>query len=169
MDQLRRIVRALRSSHRAAAHLNLTGAQLYVINVIGEANRPLSVNEVAQRTETDQSTVSVVTNRLVERGLLKRERSEDDSRRVELSLTASGRTLQKKAPVTVAQQRLTATLQELSSPDSDQLLRLLTKIVAGMQIGEERPGMLFDEPSPGVPSTPVRRSRSAGARTAKKR
>jgi len=44
-----------------------------------------------------------------------------------------------------------------------------TKIVAGMQIGEERPGMLFDEPSPGVPSTPVRRSRSAGARTAKKR
>jgi len=152
MDQLRRIVRALRSSHRAAAHLNLTGAQLYVINVIGEANRPLSVNEVAQRTETDQSTVSVVTNR-----------------RVELSLTASGRTLQKKAPVTLAQQRLTATLQELSSPDSDQLLRLLTKIVAGMQIGEERPGMLFDEPSPGVPSTPVRRSRSAGARTAKKR
>ena len=152
MDQFRRIVRALRSSHRAAAHLNLTGAQLYVINVIGEANRPLSVNEVAQRTETDQSTVSVVTNR-----------------RVELSLTASGRTLQKKAPVTVSQQRLTATLQELSSPDSDQLLRLLTKIVAGMQIGEERPGMLFDEPSPGVPSTPVRRSRSAGARTAKKR
>ena len=57
MDQFRRIVRALRSSHRAAAHLNLTGAQLYVINVIGEANRPLSVNEVAQRTETDQSTV----------------------------------------------------------------------------------------------------------------
>ncbi len=112
MDQFRRIVRALRSSHRAAAHLNLTGAQLYVINVIGEANRPLSVNEVAQRTETDQSTVSVVTNR-----------------RVELSLTASGRTLQKKAPVTVAQQRLTATLQELSSRDSDELLRVLTKIV----------------------------------------
>lgn len=169
MNHFRRIVRALRSSHRAAAHLNLTGAQLFVINVIGEAKRPLSVNEVAQRTETDQSTVSVVTNRLVERGLLKRERNADDSRRVELSLTASGRTLQKKAPVTVAQQRMTAALQELSSGDCDELLRILTKLVAGMQIGEEHPGMMFDDQGPDTPPTRVRRPKSAGARSSTKR
>lgn len=147
MDHFRRIVRALRSSHRAAGHLNLTGAQLFVINVIGEAGRPLGVNEVAQRTETDQSTVSVVTNRLVERGLLKRERSSDDSRRVELSLTPSGRALQKKAPVTVAQQRMTAALQSLSPHDAAELLRLLGLVVNGMQIGQEPVGMLFDDPN----------------------
>lgn len=147
MNHFRRIVRALRSSHRAAGHLNLTGAQLFVINVIGEARGPLSVNEVAKRTGTDQSTVSVVTNRLVERGLLKRERSSADSRRVELSLTASGRALQKKAPVTVAQQRMTTALQELSSQDAAELLRLLEKIVTSMNIGGERAGMMFDDAS----------------------
>ena len=55
MDDLRRIVRALRSSHRAAGYLTLTGAQLFVIKVLGEAGRPLSVNELAEATETTQS------------------------------------------------------------------------------------------------------------------
>ena len=154
MNHFRRIVRALRSSHRAAGHLNLTGAQLFVINVIGEAGGgPLSVNDVAKRTETDQSTVSVVTNRLVERGLLKRERSSDDSRRVELSLTADGRALQKKAPATVAQQRLTAALQDLSTSDAAELMRLLEQIVNSMQIGQEPAQMMFDDnlPAPSVP------------------
>lgn len=144
-DHFRRIVRALRSSHRAAAHFNLTGAQLFVINVIGEAGGPLSVNEVAQRTETDQSTVSVVTNRLVERGLLKRERSAEDSRRVELSLTAAGRALQKKAPATVAQQRLKAALEALSGTDSAELVRLLDLLIDGMQLGGEPAEMMFDD------------------------
>ena len=158
MNHFRRIVQALRSSHRAAGHLSLTGAQLFVINVIGEARGPLGVNEVAQRTGTDQSTVSVVTNRLVERGLLKRERSREDSRRVDLSLTASGRALQRKAPVTVAQQRMTAALQELSLHDAAELLRLLEKVVTSMSIGTERPFMMFDDAapeSPAVDTTPV--------------
>lgn len=145
MNHFRRIVRALRSSHRAAGSLNLTGAQLFVINVIGEAGRPLGVNEVAQLTETDPSTVSVVTNRLVERGLLKRERSSDDSRRVELSLTPTGRTLQKKGPATVAQQRMTAALQSLSPDDAAELLRLLTVVVSAMQLSQEPAGMMFDD------------------------
>ena len=145
MNHFRRIVRALRSSHRAAGNLNLTGAQLFVINVIGEAARPLGVGEVAQLTETDQSTVSVVTNRLVERGLLKRERSSDDSRRVELSLTASGRALQKKGPTTVAQQRMTAALQSLSPRDAAELLRLLSLVVNGMEIGQDPADMMFDD------------------------
>lgn len=147
MDQFRRIVRALRSSHRAAGHLNLTGAQLFVVNVIGEAQGPLSVNDVARLTETDQSTVSVVTNRLVERGLLQRERSAADSRRVELSLTAAGRALQKKAPATVAQQRLAAALQALAEGEAADLMRLLDKIVTAMQIGQEPAGMMFDDTS----------------------
>jgi DNA-binding MarR family transcriptional regulator len=172
MNHFRRIVRALRSSHRAAGHLNLTGAQLFVINVIGEAEGPLSVNEVAQRTGTDQSTVSVVTNRLVERGLLKRERSREDSRRVDLSLTASGRALQKKAPVTVAQQRMTAALLELSPRDAAELLRLIEKIVTSMNIGAERAGMMFDDASPESPavdSIPLERIAKRTTRAGRKR
>lgn len=145
MDHIRRIVQALRSSHRAAEHLNLTAAQLFVINVIGEARRPLSVNEVAEQTKTDQSTVSVVTRRLVDRKLLKRERSQADTRRVELSLTSQGRALQKKAPATVAQQHLTSALESLSASDARTLLRLLTRITAEMEISGEPAPMLFEE------------------------
>lgn len=145
MDHLRRIVRALRSSHRAASNLNITGAQLFVINVIGEAGRPLGVGEVAKLTETDQSTVSVVTNRLVERGLLQRDRSAEDSRRVELSLTAAGRALQKKAPTTVAQQRLMDAINKLPSRDAEELARLLDSLIEEMHLGEEPAGMMFDE------------------------
>ncbi len=145
MDHFRRIVRALRSSHRAAAHLDLTGAQLFVINVIGSARRPLSVNEVAERTETDQSTVSVVTARLVDRGLLARERSEDDNRRVELSLTDAGRALRRKAPATVAQQRLKSALETLPPADAEALLRLMDALVAAMHVDGERAQMMFSD------------------------
>ncbi|HEX7420799.1 MAG TPA: hypothetical protein VF505_12990 [Thermoanaerobaculia bacterium] len=84
--------------------------------------------------------------------MLKRQRSRKDSRRVELSLTASGRALQKKAPVTVAQQRMTVAPQELSSRDAAELLRLLEKIVTSMNIGTERAGMMFDDVAPQSPA-----------------
>lgn len=75
MDSFRRIVRALRSSHRAAGDLDLTGAQLFVLATLGTAVGPMGVKELAERTRTDQSTVSVVVGRLVDRGLVKRVRS----------------------------------------------------------------------------------------------
>jgi len=145
MDQIRRIVHALRSSHRVAGHLNLTGAQLFVINVIGAADGPLSVNEVAARTKTDQSTVSVVTTRLVNRRLLKRQRSAEDTRRVELSLTPQGRALYKKAPSTVAQQKLAAAIEGLSASDARALIRLLDRITTKMEISDEPVRMLFED------------------------
>jgi DNA-binding MarR family transcriptional regulator len=148
MDALRRMVRALRSSHRAAGSLNLTGAQLFVISVLAAADGPLSVGEVAVRTQTDQSTVSVVAARLVNRGLLKRERRADDARRVELSLTPRGRALQKRAPSTVAQQRLMRALHELKPREAAQLASMLHFIVEQMGIGDEPPTMLFDEEKP---------------------
>jgi DNA-binding MarR family transcriptional regulator len=147
MDQIRRIVHALRSSHRTAGNLSLTGAQLFVINVIGNADHPLSVNDVAQRTKTDQSTVSVVTTRLVNRRLLKRQRSTKDTRRVELSLTPQGRALYKKAPTTVAQQNLATAIESLSASDAKTLVRLLDRITKEMGIGEDPVRMLFEEPS----------------------
>ncbi len=145
MDNLRRIVRALRSSHRAAGHLTLTGAQLFVVKVLGEASRPLSVNELAEATGTTQSTVSAVTARLVERHLIKSERAVEDGRRAELSLTAGGRALHRKSPSTVAQLRLAEALKDLPLRDAKTLQRLLEVIVVEMGIGGEPAGMMFDD------------------------
>lgn len=145
MDSFRRIVQALRSSHRAASDVDLTGAQLFVLATLARAGRPMGVSELAEETRTDQSTVSVVVGRVVERGLVKRERSEVDTRRVELSLTARGRAVVRKTPATVAQQRLADALARLSRADAATLSRILKKVVGLM--GEERAParMLFDE------------------------
>ena len=145
MDQFRRIVQALRSSHRAAGHLKLTGAQLFVLKVIADAGRPLSIGEIAERTQTDQSTVSVVASRLVDRGYISRKQNPDDTRRAELSLTARGRAIQKKAPATVGQQRLSASVDNLSKRDARALLKYLDRIVNDMQIADAEPEMLFEE------------------------
>lgn len=145
MDAFRRIVQALRSSHRAASDVDLTGAQLFVLSTLARVGRPMGVNELAEETRTDQSTVSVVVGRVVERGLVKRERSAVDTRRVELSLTARGRAVVRKTPATVAQQRLADALARLSRADAAALSRILKKVV-GLMGEEESPArMLFDE------------------------
>jgi DNA-binding MarR family transcriptional regulator len=145
MDSIRRIVHALRSSHRAAGDLDLTGAQLFVLATLGPAEEPMGIKELAEQTRTDQSTVSVVVSRLVDRGLVKRERSSVDTRRVELSLTNRGRGVLRKTPTTVAQRRLAGALAELSSADRAALSRILKRVVAMMGESDAPARMLFDE------------------------
>jgi hypothetical protein len=60
MDCFAKLVQALRSPHRAAEHLHTTGAQLFVLKVIGHSDVPLTIAGVAEQRATDQSTVSVV-------------------------------------------------------------------------------------------------------------
>ncbi len=156
MDSFRRIVQSLRSSHRAAEYHNLTGAQLFVIHALHSAERPLSVGELAAKTRTDPSTVSVVVSRLVRKGLVQSIRSAADSRRAELSLTKKGETLQRKAPVTVAQERLLHALEDLNDRDAATLDRLLAEIVEMMGEADTRPAMMFDTD---LPAGPARRRR----------
>ncbi len=145
MDSFRRIVHSLRSSHRAAGDINLSGAQLFVLATLGSANEAMGVKELAEQTGTDQSTVSVVVGRLVDRGLVKRVRSSRDTRRVELSLTAPGRALQRKAPAIPAQIQLAGALGQLPPDDARALTRILGKIVSMMGEADSPAPMLFDE------------------------
>jgi DNA-binding MarR family transcriptional regulator len=144
MDSIRRVVHALRSSHRAASDVELTGAQLFVLATLRAAEEPMGVKELAELTRTDQSTVSVVVGRLVDRGLVRRQRSSIDSRRVELSLTPRGRRVLAKTPTTVAQQKLADALSRLSSADSAALLRILKRVVEMMGESDAPAPMLFD-------------------------
>jgi DNA-binding MarR family transcriptional regulator len=165
MDAFRRIVHALRSSHRAAADLNLTGAQLFVLATLGAVGEPMGVKELAEQTRTDQSTVSVVAGRLVDRGLVKRARSRVDTRRVELSLTARGKMLQQKTPTTVAQQKLADALWQLSASDAGTLSRILKGVVEMMGEADAPAPMLFDENAEEQTKTRHRRSATKKART----
>src|SRR5919202_5994948 len=126
LDAIRRIVQALRASARTAEQrLGVSGAQLLVLQALSEAPAN-SLNDLAARTFTHQSSVSVVVERLVRRRLVSRNRSAEDARRVTLALTAAGRALLESAPET-AQVRLVSALRQLSARERRALTSVLEK------------------------------------------
>jgi DNA-binding MarR family transcriptional regulator len=112
VNALRRITQALRlSSSVVQDTLGITGAQLFVLQQL--ADRPgASLRELADRTLTDQSSVSVVVGRLVDAGHVARRASQTDGRRTELTLTDTGRWMIERAPE-LAQARLMAALRTM--------------------------------------------------------
>jgi DNA-binding MarR family transcriptional regulator len=157
LDDFRRIVRALRQSSRAAQQrLGVTGAQLFVLKTLSAQS--LSMNELAVRTRTHQSTVSVVVKRLVARGLVSRAVSHSDARIVELTVTKRGRALLEHAP-SAAQEKLIEGIERLSAMERRVLAKALHRLIDAMQLTDEAPEMFFEEESPPAKS---RRKRSRG-------
>jgi DNA-binding MarR family transcriptional regulator len=146
MDSLRRIVRDLRLSARDAERAaGISGAQLFVLQML--ADEPASsLNDLAERTLTDQSSVSVVVKRLTERRLVARKTSPLDGRRIELSLTAAGRRLLARCPEPT-QARLVAALRRLSAGELSHLTTSLAHLVREMGIEDATPRMMFEEES----------------------
>lgn len=144
VDSIRRIVQLLRVSSREAERtVGLTAAQLFVLQRLRRDNA-LSLNDLAARTLTHQSSVSVVAQRLSERGLIRRVRSKMDARRVELSLTDAGSRLIARTPH-AAQEHLLTAVENLQPAPRRQLARLLGQLVHGMGLAAEAPTMFFEE------------------------
>jgi DNA-binding MarR family transcriptional regulator len=123
----------------------LSGAQVFVLQQLAQAPAQ-SLNELAERTRTHQSSVSVVVTRLVARGLVARHRSREDARRLELSLTASGHDVLARAPETV-QAKLIRGLEQLPPPALRQLVRALDHLADTIGAPAGPPPLLF-EPTP---------------------
>ena len=147
VDAVRRIIRIFRLSSRGAEReLGISGAQLFVLERLAE--RPdASLNDLAERTLTDQSTVSVVVARLVRRGLVRRRRSRADSRRLELALTPAGRALLRGSPMPM-QVRLIEALARLRRTERTRLAVLLQQVVAAMGAAHEPATLIFDTIGP---------------------
>lgn len=144
LDSLRRLVQGLRVAARAAeSEIGLSGAQLFVLQKLGEETM-MSVNDLADRTCTHQSSVSVVVQRLVEKGLVRRVPSEEDRRRVELSLTPTGRKLLTRSP-TAAQDQILAAMESMAAGNRKQLAQRLGELVERMGLSEEPATMLFED------------------------
>ena len=120
----------------------MTTAQLFVLRHLAES-QPLSLGEIADRTLTRQSTVSVVVARLVTHGLVRRDRAADDRRRLELSLTPAGRRLLSRAPEPTTG-RLLAALDELTSDQLRSLSTGLDALIGTLGVESRAAGMLFE-------------------------
>ncbi|HEY6141668.1 MAG TPA: MarR family transcriptional regulator [Thermoanaerobaculia bacterium] len=144
LDSIRRLVRLLRLADRAAqSELGLSGAQLFVLQELGKTPS-LSLNELAERTRTDQSSVSVVVTRLVEAGFVARDRDLRDARRLVLTLTKAGAAVvRKSAPA--AQERILEIVDTMSAAERKRFADAFENLVD--ELGAERgvPPMLFED------------------------
>jgi len=98
LEQLRVVVRiAGAHSARLERSTGIPGTQLWALHEVGTADG-LRVGELAQRLRLHQTTVSNLLNRLESRGLVRKGRSPNDQRVVQLHLTPAGRKALKNAP-----------------------------------------------------------------------
>src|ERR1700755_1581370 len=141
MNAVRSIVRAQRINTRAIElKMGISLAQLFVLQQLAE--RPSdSLNDLAERTATHQSSVSVVVRRLVERGLVSRTSSSADKRRIEIDLTPAGRALLTDAPTTIQMQLING-LSHMSGDEQGELADLLEDWLRAAKIDLAAPPML---------------------------
>jgi DNA-binding MarR family transcriptional regulator len=146
LNSVRLIVQDLREASRAAeARFGLSGAQLFVLQTLA-ASSGMSVNELAARTYTHQSSVSVVVKKLVRRRLVRARSSRSDARRLELTLTAAGVKVVRRAP-DASQARLIAGLNGLSPAERDRLARGMRRLVRGMGMEGREAAMFLEDHS----------------------
>jgi len=137
LDALRRIVQALRLDGRGEAPGSRpSSAQLFALRQLAE-HPGASINELAALTFTHQSSVSVVVQRLVARGLVARLSVGGDRRRHRFAPSAAGRRLLRNAPP-AAQDRLIAAISALPARERRVLVRSLGR--AGPVVGSEARG-----------------------------
>jgi DNA-binding MarR family transcriptional regulator len=143
LDSLRRIVQGLRvSSVSTQAQSGISGARAFVLQRLGEG--PVqSLNELAERTHTHQSSVSVVVEKLVREGLVARTPSARDARRVEIALTAEGKRLLDRIPETMQEKLLTA-ITKMNPADRASLARLMDKLTFLAGLPPEPPMLFFE-------------------------
>ena len=140
MNAVRSVVRALRINTRAIeSKMGMSLAQLFVLQQLAERSAN-SLNELAERTATHQSSVSVVVRRLVESGYVSRTTSALDRRRLELLVGA---------PVTV-QTELVNALRSMSEHQQATLADLLEQWLHNASIDIATPPMLGEEEHQGA-------------------
>ena len=89
--------RAVSSAYRPLLdELNLTYPQYLVLLVLWE-DEACSIGQLGDRLHLDSGTLSPLIKRLEAAGLVRRQRSNADERRVDVTLTADGRALEDRA------------------------------------------------------------------------
>lgn len=145
LNAFRRIMQALRlAAVQTHAETGISAAQLFVLSQLDQADA-LSINELAQATVTDRSSVADVVERLAQRRLVRRTASREDRRRAEIRLTAAGRALLKKAPAAPTSLLLEG-LSGLSESEVRDLAVGLTRLCEVLGLEHETPAMLFERP-----------------------
>ena len=95
---LRRIMKATAVNVRTVAHqTGLTASQLLVLQVLRTRGEMLT-GDLARAVDLKQATISILLDKLQDRGLIERRRGESDRRRVWVHITEQGKSTLQSAP-----------------------------------------------------------------------
>lgn len=145
---IRRLVRTLRTTAVSVERdTGISTAQTFILQLLVQAPAE-SMNELAERTSTDQSSVSVVVSRLEAKGLVSRHPSATDARRTQVVITKEGAALMRRKPPTV-QERLTHALSCMQPTSLELLASELNTLVALMGADEEPATLIFEDDATG--------------------
>jgi len=97
-DALRQIIRVTDiDSRRLVSEFQITAPQLHCLRAVDRLGSPIG-SEIAADVHLSPSTVVGILDRLEAKGLINRERSTKDRRRVSVSVTEAGHRLVENAP-----------------------------------------------------------------------
>lgn len=140
---LRRIIRATDLHSR---HLNktsgLTAPQLLILQTLNQQGQ-MTIGALAQQISLSQATVTTIIDRLEKRGLVHRERDQQDRRRVYLQLDPQAQTLLEQAP-TPLQDSFVRQFQELADWEQSMILSSLERVATMMNAQEIDAAPLLD-------------------------
>lgn len=123
------------ATRKDAETFGITRIQLMVLKIVQQCSN-LGMNELADRMHSSPSTVSGIVDRLVQAGLIVRDRPEKDRRSVVLKVTPEGKRLLELTSERIMN-RLAPLMQQLSEEDVSHLLRIHGQIVNILQQARE--------------------------------
>lgn len=109
-----------------AIEMDLSLQEHYIIEVLGRNDR-MTISNLADRVSAPLTTISSTLDRLYEQGFVERERSQEDRRVVEVSLSDKGQEFF-QANQEETQELVDRFLSRLSSEDREDLYRILSKM-----------------------------------------
>lgn len=134
LKALRRILRRVAlHSRQLLKETGLTLPQVLTLRALGEMSGGQTTQvELSRGLQLTQPTVTGIIDRLERAGLVKRERSLTDRRKIAVSLTDSGRDRLRSLP-TPLQEEFIARLMQLSTSERAALHQSLTRVVELME------------------------------------
>ncbi|UXI02838.1 MarR family winged helix-turn-helix transcriptional regulator [Photobacterium sp. TY1-4] len=128
---LRQIIRAIDLHSRKLNKVaGLTGPQLVLMRAIRDSGE-VTIRQLSNNTNMSQATATTILDRLEKRGLVVRERSKLDKRKVHAYLTEQGKESLAKAPM-LLQESFISRFQQLDDWEQSLLLSSVQRISSMM-------------------------------------
>lgn len=149
---LRRIIRAVDLQSRQVSKVSgLTTPQVLVLQTIRDLGE-VTTSRISNEISLSQATVTTIMDRLEQRGLIERYRSERDRRIVHTKLTRTGRNALRKAPPLLNEQFIAA-LSELEPARQAAIVRTLQEVAGLLGGGMIDAAPILDVKSLSAPDT----------------